>query len=217
MVKIAPSILNADFSRLQEQVGMMEAAGVEYLHLDIMDGAFVPNLSFGPPVIKSLRKISRLFFDTHLMIEEPARYLADYADAGSDLICVHAEACVHLHSTVQQIHSLGCKAAVSLNPATSLCVLDEILPEVDMVLLMSVNPGFGGQSFIPSTLDKINRLRRRIHIINKPIEIEVDGGINLNNAAQVVEAGADVLVIGSAIFSAPDPIAMVQQIRNAIK
>lgn len=207
MIKIAPSLLAADMGDLRAQVQKVEDAGVDYLHLDVMDGTFVPNISYGPAVVKALRPNSKLFFDVHLMVQEPGRYLEEFVKAGADLLCVHAEACVHLHRTVQQIKSLGVKAAVALNPATPLCQLEEILPELDMALLMSVNPGFGGQSFIPGTLDKLKRLREMADLRHPALDIEVDGGVTLANAAAVAEAGANVLVSGTGISGQQDRLA----------
>lgn len=216
MVKIAPSILSADFSRLLEHVKEVENAGVEYLHVDVMDGHFVPNISFGAPILNALKGKTSLFMDVHLMIETPDRYIEDFVKAGADLINVHVEACTHLHRTIQLIKSFGVKAAVTLNPATPLNVLDEILPELDMVLLMSVNPGFGGQSYIQATTDKIKRLKQMIIERNPSCEIEVDGGVNLKNVKEVVDAGADVVVAGSAIFNTDNIMDTVKAFRAAL-
>lgn len=216
MVKIAPSILSADFSRLLDHVKEVEKAGVEYLHIDVMDGHFVPNISFGAPILKSLKGKTNLFMDVHLMIENPDLYVKDFVDAGADLINVHIEVCPHIHRTIQLIKSYGVKAAITLNPGTPLHVLDEILPELDMVLLMSVNPGFGGQSYIQATTEKIKRLKKMISDAGLICEIEVDGGINLNNVKEVVHAGADVIVAGSAIFNTPDIDETVKAFRRAI-
>ncbi len=200
MVKLAPSILSADFSKLYEDVKKVEEAGVEYLHIDIMDGHFVPNISFGPMVMKSLKGKTNLVKDVHLMIENPDQFIEGFVDAGADIIVVHEEACTHLHRTIQNIKSHGVRAGVSLNPATSLSTLEEVLPELDMVLIMSVNPGFGGQSFIESSLDKIKRLKKMIDDRGLNIDIQVDGGVKVSNVKKVVEAGANVIVAGSAIL-----------------
>lgn len=204
MIKIAPSILSADFSKLGEQVRQVEQAGADYLHIDVMDGHFVPNLTVGPLIVSALRPISQLFFDVHLMIESPEHYIEEFARAGADLITVHVETCPHLHRTIGQIKDAGVKAGVALNPATSLETLGYILDELDLVLLMTVNPGFGGQSFIPAVLSKIRRLRRILDDRGLTTELEVDGGINLETASCVVKAGANVLVAGSAVFKASD-------------
>lgn len=194
---LSPSILAADFGRLSEQIRQTEENGAKYLHLDVMDGSFVPSISFGMPVIKSIRKQSKLFFDVHLMIDSPERYLEDFKEAGADLITVHVESTVHLHRAVTKIKELGLKAGVSLNPATPLSQIEPILSEADMVLIMSVNPGFGGQKFIPSSLEKIRRLRE----LAPNLDIEVDGGINAENIGEIVRAGANVIVAGTAVFS----------------
>jgi ribulose-phosphate 3-epimerase len=198
---IAPSLLSANFANLENDIRQCEEAGAQILHIDVMDGHFVPNITIGPPVVKSIRAITRLPLDTHLMIEDPDRYLEAFAGAGSTYVTVHFEACHHLHRTVTRIKELGMKPGVSLNPATPIEFLSEILPYAELVLLMSVNPGFGGQSFIPTSIDKIQNLAAMIRSMNLSTLIEVDGGITLDNAASVAEAGADILVTGSAVFS----------------
>ncbi len=197
---LSPSLLSADFGGLRHELQALEQAGLQWVHWDVMDGAFVPNITLGPALIAACRKKSRLFFDVHLMIQEPENYLEQFAAAGADLLCVHVEACSHLESVISRIRELGCKTAAALNPHTPLCHLDYILPSLDMVLIMSVNPGFGGQKFIPFCLDKIQDLRQRINIQSPQTLIQVDGGIDLQNAAQAVQSGADVLVSGSAFF-----------------
>ena len=199
-VKIAPSILAADFARLGEAVAAIESAGADYVHVDVMDGHFVPNISIGIPVVAALRKVTGLPLDVHLMIEAPERYLADFARAGADILTVHVETCPHLHRTVQLIRELGVKPSVTLNPATSLETVREILPYVDQVLIMSVNPGFGGQSFIESATGRLARLKRMLADAGARADIEVDGGIDAETARVVVEAGANVLVAGTSVF-----------------
>jgi ribulose-phosphate 3-epimerase len=210
-IKLAPSILAADFARLGEQVLEAERAGADRIHVDVMDGHFVPNISMGPVVVQALRPITRLPLEVHLMIEEPDRYLDAFAKAGADTLEVHVEGAVNLHRTVQHIRHLGKKAGVVLNPATSPVMLAEILPDVDLVLVMTVNPGFGGQEFIPHTLGKIRRLRQMLDQIRPEVEIEVDGGIDAETAPQAVGAGACVLVAGSAIFGAKEGVAAAME------
>lgn len=216
MIKVAPSILSADFARLAEEVKIVEAGGADLLHVDVMDGHFVPNLTIGPIVVEALRKRTSLPLDVHLMIENPDTYIPDFIKSGADSITVHVEACRHLHRTVHLIKEKGAKVGVALNPATPLTSLQEIVQEIDMVLLMSVNPGFGGQKFIPSVLSKIQRFRRILQDMNIfQLEIEVDGGIKIDNAAQVAMAGADILVAGSAVFGSPDPAGVIRKIKEA--
>ena len=208
--KLAPSILAADFTRLGEQVRAVDEAGAQYIHLDVMDGAFVPSISFGMPVIKSLREITDKVFDVHMMVEDPGRYVEDMRKSGADLITVHAEACTHLDRVVNQIKEGGMRAGVAVNPATPLSVLDPILGELDMVLIMTVTPGFGGQKFIPYTMEKIRSLRRILTERGLAADIQVDGGISSANVREVLEAGANVFVAGSAVFG-EDPGARTRE------
>ena len=201
-VKIFPSVLSADFRCLGQQIAEIETAGADGVHLDVMDGRFVPNITIGPFIVEAVRQATTLPLDVHLMIVEPERYLGDFARAGADMISVHQEACPHLHRTIQQIHQLGKKAGVVLNPGTPLVMLEDVLTEADFILLMSVNPGFGGQSFIEASVDKVRRLRERIAACGGHAEIEIDGGIDPKTAHRVVEAGATMLVAGSAVFRA---------------
>ena len=215
-IKIAPSILSADFARLGDEIRAVEAAGADIIHVDVMDGHFVPNITIGPLIVEAARRSTKLPLDVHLMITNPELYIADFAKAGADYITVHAETAFHLNRLIQSIKEhQGVKAAVSLNPATPLTALDYVLSDLDMVLIMSVNPGFGGQAFIPSALDKIARLRKRIDDLGLKVEIEVDGGVKPDNAAEVIRAGADILVAGSAVFGAKDYAAAIKGIRAA--
>lgn len=213
MKKIAPSILSADFCRLGEEVKAVEAAGADYIHLDVMDGHFVPNITIGPLVVDAVRKITSLPLDVHLMIENPDRYIPDFAAAGADIIVVHAEASIHLHRSIQLIKSLGKKAGVSLNPATPLNVLEYVLADLDLVLLMTVNPGFGGQSFIEECLPKITSLRAMLDKRGLEAELEVDGGVKVDNIARIAHAGADVFVAGSAVFGSSDYAATIKTLK----
>ncbi|PAB58872.1 ribulose-phosphate 3-epimerase [Anaeromicrobium sediminis] len=217
MVKLSPSILSANFANLKEDIEKVEKAGVDMLHIDVMDGQFVPNISIGPVVLKSVSKITNLILDVHLMIDEPDRYIKEFVDGGANIITVHLEACTHIHRTIQLIKSYGVKVGVSLNPGTPLNHLEYILDDVDMVLLMSVNPGFGGQKFIPAIKDKIRELKKMIDARGLNIDIEVDGGIKVDNVKEVVEAGANVIVAGSAIFGADNVEESVRSFREEIK
>ncbi len=217
MKKIAPSILSADFSRLGDEVRAVAAAGADYIHVDVMDGQFVPNITIGPLVVEAVRRVTDLPLDVHLMIESPDRYIADFAAAGADIIVVHAEATCHLHRTVQLIKSLGKKAGVSLNPATPLDFLDYVLDELDLVLLMTVNPGFGGQSFIDACLPKIHALRGMLDRRGLEAELEVDGGVKTSNIERISHAGADVFVAGSAVFGSPDYAATITELKRLAK
>ncbi len=205
MIQIAPSLLSADFANLQRDVEMLNASEAAMLHLDVMDGVFVPNISFGFPVMKAISAYARKPLDAHLMIVDPQRYISQVRDCGCAIMTVHAEACTHLHRVIQQIRDAGMKASVALNPATPLVMIEEVIADLDMVLLMSVNPGFGGQKFITATLDKTRRLRKMIKSTGSHAEIQVDGGVNLTTAPQLSEAGADILVAGTFVFNSLDP------------
>jgi ribulose-phosphate 3-epimerase len=215
MVEIAPSILAADFTRLGEQLTAVERGGAEIIHVDVMDGHFVPNISVGPFIVQAVRKATTLPIDCHLMIEDPDKYISDFVRAGASMISVHPETTYHLHRTLNLIHQSGCRAGVVLNPATPLGTIEEVIQEIDYVLVMSVNPGFGGQKFISSALDKVRRLRSMLSAHGSQASIEIDGGITSENADDVVVAGAEILVAGSSIFGQPDPAAAVQKLRQA--
>ena len=212
MFEIAPSILSADFTRLFEEISAVKEGGATILHVDVMDGRFVPNITIGLPVVKSLRKVSDMVIDCHLMIEEPSRYAVAFVEAGADMVSVHVEADIHLHRTVTAIQEAGGKAGVAINPGTPLTALDEILPYADFILVMSVNPGFGGQSFIKTSIDKLRRLHQTIAERGLETRIEIDGGIDANNIAEVVGAGAEMLVAGSAVFGKNNPAESVKEL-----
>ena len=217
-IKISPSILSADFTRLADQVREAEEAGVDYIHVDVMDGHFVPNITIGPLVVKALRPITKLPLDVHLMIENPDFYIEDFSKAGADIITVHQEATPHLHRTIQQIHDLGIKAGVSINPSTSVRTLDEIICDVDLILVMSVNPGFGGQSYIHSCTNKIRKVREMLDDRGVSADLEVDGGVNVDTVNEVISAGANAFVAGSAIFNDKNSVAEnVSALRAKIK
>jgi ribulose-phosphate 3-epimerase len=211
---IAPSILAADFANLQRDIEMINKSEADWIHVDIMDGVFVPNISFGFPVVEAVNKHAQKPLDVHLMIVDPDRYLQQFKNAGAANITVHLEACTHLHRTIQSIKQLGCKAGVAVNPHTSVQLLDDIIADIDMVLIMSVNPGFGGQHFIPNTLKKIKELKALSAERNPDLLIEIDGGVSLNNAAQLLEAGANVLVAGNFVFSANDQVKVISELKN---
>lgn len=212
---IAPSLLAADFTKLGEEIEMINRSEADWLHVDVMDGVFVPNISFGEPVMKPLKKICKKPFDVHLMVIDPDRYLQYFKECGADILTVHYEACTHLHRTIGAIKELGMKAAVSLNPHTSVSLLEDVLPELDMVLIMSVNPGFGGQKFIENTYEKVRKLRAMADQVNPNLIIEVDGGVNLENAPKLVAVGANALVAGNAVFKAENPEAVIARLKKA--
>jgi ribulose-phosphate 3-epimerase len=211
---IAPSLLASDFLHLEKECQMLNESKADWFHLDVMDGRFVPNISFGMSVIKQLRKMTTKFFDVHLMIVEPEKYVEEFKEAGANSLTVHLEACPHLHRNIQQIQSLGMKAGVAINPATPVFLLQDIIRDVDMVLVMSVNPGFGGQSFIPHSLAKIAELKALIKNTASSAKIEVDGGISLDNAAEILQAGADILVAGSSVFKSENPLETIEKMKN---
>jgi len=215
MPLIAPSILTADFLHLQSECEMLNESKADWFHLDVMDGRFVPNISFGMSIIKQIRKTTSRFFDVHLMILEPEKYVEEFKDAGANSLTVHLEACPHLHRNIQHIKSLEMKAAVAINPATPIFLLQDIITDLDMVLVMSVNPGFGGQSFIPHTIEKIKELKTLINKTGSLAKIEVDGGISLQNTSEIINAGADVLVVGNAIFSSQNPKETIEKLKNS--
>ncbi|MDP4290937.1 MAG: ribulose-phosphate 3-epimerase [Bacteroidota bacterium] len=212
---ISPSLLASNFMRLQDEVEMINNSEADWFHVDVMDGRFVPNITFGPPVVSSLKKFAQKPLDVHLMIVEPEKYFEDFKNAGADILTIHYEACNHLNRNIQVIHKLGMKAGIALNPHTPVSLLEEMITETDMILIMSVNPGFGGQSFIPGSLSKIERLRNMIEKAGTETLIEVDGGVDITNARALFDAGVNVLVAGSAVFKAPNPTQMISSLRNA--
>ncbi len=214
MAIIAPSLLSANFLKLEQDCEMLNASEAEWFHLDVMDGRFVPNISFGLPVIAAIRKATKKVCDVHLMIEQPEIYAQAFKDAGADVLTVHVEACRHLHRNIQQIKALGMKAGVALNPHTPISAIEEIIADVDLVCIMSVNPGFGGQKFIPATVAKIKQLKELITVKNSSALIEVDGGVTLENASSIVQAGADVLVAGNTVFASSSPIETIKQLKS---
>lgn len=213
---IAPSILSADFANMQADIEMLHQSDAEFIHIDVMDGVFVPNISFGFPVIKAIKPFTSKTFDVHLMIVEPDNYIETFKEAGADILSVHYEACIHLHRSIQRIHQAGMKAGVAINPHTSIHLLEDTLADIDLICLMSVNPGFGGQKFIPNTFEKVSRLKDLILKKNAKTLIEIDGGVTLDNAKQLVEHGADVLVAGNTVFSSANPIQTIHQLKNIV-
>ncbi|WP_422485182.1 ribulose-phosphate 3-epimerase [Gudongella sp. DL1XJH-153] len=216
MAKLAPSLLSADFSKLGKEIDILEKGGADYVHLDVMDGIYVPNITFGAPVIKKIRGTTKLPFDVHLMVDRPERFIDDFIDAGSDIITVHPDASIHLHRTLQEIRNKGAKAGVSLNPSTPLDVLEYLMDDIDLILIMSVNPGFGGQSYIPAMTEKIMKLKDMIVKSGNDIILEVDGGIKLENAREIIDAGADLIVVGSGIFATDDVESRVKKFKELI-
>ncbi len=211
---IAPSILTANFANLQQDIEMINQSQADWFHVDVMDGVFVPNISFGFPVLKAVKKFAKKPLDVHLMIVNPDNYIEEFAKAGADIITVHYEACVHLHLTVQLIKTTGCKAGVAINPHTPVMLLKDIIADLDMVLIMSVNPGFGAQQFIPHTISKITELKTLAKLLNPNLIIEIDGGVSISNIASLISAGANALVVGNAIFAAPNPVNMIASLKN---